>query len=308
MNRYCLGWTVGLLVTATLFAWPSQAAAQGVLGGLTEEVAHGTQTAKKKKKKKDKPPEQQQHSGWHWDDDHYYHHDDDDHYNPWSLGIGAVIAPVIWYGLTSPFWVPPQAVQDDGEPHYTFKAYPYQADSPGYMQHELHGQPVRTVYPWTLRLSGEYADEFDAVRRAGVRALFETQSRLGIDASLDYFWEPHVAAGTNDLWLGDANVVFRFAQSDRLSMRAGLGMNYLTGYGSTDFGFNFTYGGDWFPRRPWIVSADLDVGTLGKVGFFRGRATVGVNIRKVEFYTGYEYLDVGTTQIGTVLGGIRLWY
>jgi hypothetical protein len=46
--------------------------------------------------------------------------------------------------------------------------------------------------------------------------------------------------------------------------RTGLGFNWLDDPIDTNFGFNFTYGADLFPRRPWVLSATIDWGTLGE--------------------------------------------
>ncbi len=274
--------------------------AQGVLGQLKEEVEYG-----EKQKKKSTDDE----SFFGSDDDHHYHdHHDDDHH------LFDIFEPAagewLWLAATSPFWYPRLLAGDDGEADRDFLTYPYQADFPGYWmhQHDRRQAGIGTYHPWLLRLRGEYGEDFDSIRRVSMGVLYDTDLRVGLDASLDYYREWLPGGLRDDLWLGDVNVVYRFAQSERFALRSGLGANYLTGTGSTDFGFNFTYGGDWLPARPWILSANIDVGTLGKVGFFRGRATVGINVRKVEFFTGYDYLDVGTVQIGTVIGGIRLWY
>lgn len=271
------------------------AVGQGMLSELKREVKDGDP-----KKERDDDD----------DDDHhdYDHHDDYDHHYSIFDPFGEVIGEVLVAAATSPFWVPRDLVQDSGLDDGRFLCYPYQSGFDGYLLNNNSDQFIDTNYPWLLRLQGEYGEDFDSIRRASMRVLYETSSRLGADLSIDYYREWLGIGARDDLWLGDANVVYRFAQSDRLLMRAGIGMNYLTGSGFTDLGFNFTYGGDWFPVRPWIVSADIDVGTLGKADFFHGRVTVGVNVRKVEFYSGYDYLDVGSTQIGTVIGGIRLWY
>ena len=131
---------------------------------------------------------------------------------------------------------------------------------------------------------GEYADDFDSLTRYGGRVLWESRNRFGLDTSLDYYREALANDSHDDLWTGDANVVFRFAQSEYLMMRTGLGVNYMSADHGTDLGFNFTYGGDWFPMKPWIVSAEIDWGWLGDAGLFQGRATIGVNIQNVEVY------------------------
>jgi hypothetical protein len=126
--------------------------------------------------------------------------------------------------------------------------------------------------------------------------LWDTASRWGIDSQFDYLREDRAGAANDQLWLGDANVVYRFAQSPQLQMRTGLGVNWMSDTEGTDLGFNFTYGGDLFIAKPWIVSAEIDWGWLGNAGLFRGRTTLGVHLHRWEFYTGYEYLDVGRTQ------------
>ncbi len=285
-----------------LYCTSPPVSAQGMLGQLKDEVKHGE---KKKKKSKRYEPKQAE------ADDHHDDHDDD-HHDDHNDALWHIAAPafgeLLWMTVTSPVWYPQGMLGDDGVATSQFLAYPYQADSPGFLVHEAERPQVETLYPWLLRIRGEYGEDFNSIRRASMGILYETKWRFGVDTSLDYYREWLPSGGRDDLWLGDFNAVYRFAQSDKLAMRIGLGANYLTGIGSTDLGFNFTYGGEWLPRRPWILSANIDVGTLGRVGFFRGRATVGINIRKVEFYTGYDYLDVGSVQIDNVIGGIQLWY
>jgi hypothetical protein len=129
---------------------------------------------------------------------------------------------------------------------------------------------------------------------------------------MEHFEEHGAPGGPDRLTVGDCNLVFRFAQAERAEFRAGVGFNWLVhpdeGMGPSDFGFNFTYGADFFPRKPWVLSADLDAGNLGHAGLFRFRATGGVMLRSVEIYTGYEYLDIGRTQFNMLLAGVRAWF
>ena len=93
-----------------------------------------------------------------------------------------------------------------------------------------------------------------------------------------------------------------------MTMRAGLGLNWLTDSSDTDLGFNFTYGGDLFPAKPWVISGEIDWGTLGHAGLFHGRTTVGICLRQVELFAGYDYFDVGDAQLDGFVSGLRLWY
>lgn len=218
------------------------------------------------------------------------------------------------YAVTSPIWAPRSLVGDGSLCRGYFARYPYRCDLPGYMATDPGG--VRDFEPpladehynWLLRTRIEYSDSFDDLSRIGGQVLWDTASRWGIDSQFDYLREERTGSANDQLWLGDANVVYRFAQSPRLQMRTGLGVNWMSDTDGTDLGFNFTYGGDLFLANPWIVSAEVDWGWLGNAGLFRGRTTLGVHLHRWEFYTGYEYLDVGRTQLNSLLGGVRLWY
>ena len=138
--------------------------------------------------------------------------------------------------------------------------------------------------------------------------LWESRHRFGVDTSLDFRRESLSADFVDELWTGDANVVYRFAQCDHLMVRAGVGLNYLADPQGTDIGLNLTYSADWLPFQPWIMSAEFDAGWLGNAPLLHARATVGANIRNVEVFTGYSYYTVGSSNIGGVIAGMQLWY
>ena len=91
-------------------------------------------------------------------------------------------------------------------------------------------------------------------------------------------------------------------------MRTGIGLNWISDQVGQDSGFNFTYGGDWFPVRPFIVSGELDWGEIGHSNLVHVRVTAGVEWHRAEVYVGYDYLDVGNAQLGTCLAGVRIWF
>ena len=93
-----------------------------------------------------------------------------------------------------------------------------------------------------------------------------------------------------------------------LQMRTGVGFNYLSDDYDTNFGFNFTYGGDWYLARPWVLSAEMDLGWLGEATVVHLRGTVGANWRFAEAYLGYDYYDIGRANVGGMVAGVRLWF
>lgn len=211
---------------------------------------------------------------------------------------------------TSPFWLPPMIMDDDYGQIDFFRRYPYQHDSQGFMAPE---EEAYEPYPWFLRFRGEYLDDFDDLSRIGGRLLFDTATRFGADLEINR-WDEQVLSrppdewSTDNLWTGDANLLFRFAQNSLMQMRAGVGMNWLVDSQDTNAGLNFTYSTDIFPCNPWILSAELDGGWLGHAGYFHARGTIGVHFHRLEFYGGYDYFDAGGVQFAGPLVGVGVWY
>lgn len=225
-----------------------------------------------------------------WDDD-----------SDWN-GLGELLL----LALAAPYWGPPAMVGDTYSEQGYFPHYPYENGTPGFMVGEYDSPTAG--YLAHLRTRFEYADNFDDLSRIGGRVLFEHTSRFGIDSSFDLHREKLGINHHDELSLGDANLVFRFAQSDVLIMRSGLGMNWLNDDAGTELGFNFTYGGDLFPLKPWVISSELDWGTLGNATLFHLRGTVGVQLNRATVYTGYDFLDIGRAQTHGLVAGVELWF
>jgi hypothetical protein len=76
----------------------------------------------------------------------------------------------------------------------------------------------------------------------------------------------------------------------------------------SEFGFNFTYGGDIYPIKPLVISAELDAGWIGEAWLIHLRSTVGVQWKQVEVYTGYDYLEIGQVQLDGFVAGVRVTF
>lgn len=207
-------------------------------------------------------------------------------------------------GLSSPFWLPRSMVGDDSLDSGYFLRYPYLHDQDAAIDEDLYSPEVNRHL--MVRARGEYVHNFDNLSKMGGAVLFDTSSRWGFDSEFNYRRED-LGVVNDDLWTGDANLVYRFAQSEQLQMRTGIGFNWLSDRSKSDFGFNFTYGGDWFPSKPMIVSHEIDWGKLGHASLFHGRITVGANYHRFEPYVGYEYFSVGKTDFNGMVFGARLW-
>ncbi|MBN2218527.1 MAG: hypothetical protein JW719_14220 [Pirellulales bacterium] len=226
---------------------------------------------------------------------------DDD--NPWSEFVGGAVVAVGGVVVASPFWFPRNLLNDQGGEAY-FLPYPYR-DGSRYMT--VDGWDGN-VYGWAARLRTDYAENFDDLSRVGGHLLLSTTSRFGLDAETNYLQERFAHGGHDQLWLGDFNIIYRFAQSERAQWRAGLGFNWLDDPVDTDFGFNFTYGFDIYPRKPFVFSTELDWGTLGGAEAFHFRTTAGALIRGLETFVGYEYRDIDRFHFNGLVAGVRLWF
>ncbi len=262
-----------------------------------------------------------------------------------GLFLGGVLVGA--YAVASPFWVP-RALMNDGSNVAYFPRFPYDntpgylksdawlsgftaenvladalAGSTASQPASNDPNAAATQPPlgslvsvsldpssrrWGGQFRADYADNFGHLSGVDGQLILETTSRFGIDTSFRYLTERSSSADDDHLGLGDCNLVYRFAQSPRAQMRTGIGANWLNDSTRTDLGFNFTYGGDFFPARPWVLSAAIDWGTLGHAGLFRFRTTAGVILDRFEGYVGYEYLDIGSTQGNFLIGGVRVWF
>jgi hypothetical protein len=231
--------------------------------------------------------------------------------------LAILFGPCILYTLASPFIVPHVLLNDDLHVYGYFPGFPYAGGRPGY----LHvGEPVEPpaepgtwlsggrLKPWALRLAVEESNDFDGLNRVTGHFLLDTASRFGVQSSWTQLHECTCRGPSDELVLGDVNLVFRFAQHERATFRTGLGFRTLLDGSDSRWGFNFTYGADFYPKKPFILSGQIDAGTLGSAGVFHGRATAGFNWRHVEVYGGYDYLRIGSVDLQGPVMGLRLWF
>ncbi len=231
---------------------------------------------------------------------HAHHHeycDDDDNDN----ALAAFLAAGVLAGVTSPFWGPNVALEDDISQAGYFPEHPYE-NAEGSL---LYDKSPRGAHDSLIVLQGQYGDNFDNIIHANGRVLMEHSSRFGFDTEFFYRNED-VQTGHDELWTGDFNVTYRFAQSEKWQFRAGLGANWLVYNDQADEGINFTYGADWFPADPVVVSALLDWGRVGDAGLFHGRTTIGLSHNGWGVFTGYDFFEIGHQEIHSWINGIEL--
>jgi len=212
--------------------------------------------------------------------------------------------PTVGAVIVSPLWAPRALLADDFDDSGYFLRFPYDGDS-GYINTSHCAEKTK---PLAVRLDMEYTETFNRLDSISGHLLVETAPRFGLAASFSHLEERLPGGGRDHLDIGDCNFVYRFAQNEWAEFRAGLGFNWLNDAEGADLGFNFTYATDLYPRKPWVLSAEIDAGTLGNTGLFRFRTTAGVVFHGVETYAGYEYSDIGRTHWNSLIAGLRLWF
>ena len=242
------------------------------------------------------------------------HDDDDDDGHQWNWdceddeeddGWGELFYAPIRFTVSAPYWLPHFALEDNWSTWPEFPAGPYADGTPGYLV--IDSQAEGPTAGWSLRETFLYGTDFGDLSWSGTRIVLDTASRFGFDTSWNR-WVEQRPGRDDSLMTGDFNVVVRFAQSEQLQFHSGLGVNWLADHGSGEAGFNFTYGFDWLPQRPWVVSASLDAGTLGHASFYHGQFSVGAVWRRVELFTGYDATWIGGATLDGVIGGVRFWF
>jgi hypothetical protein len=241
--------------------------------------------------------------------------DDDD-------GTLAELTGILILGaVTMPFAIPHAALGDDFGVKGLFPRYPYSAGPDGYLwlarpvpapEGDEPAPPPPEVpaelKPWAVRLCVEDGNDFRGLNRLNGQFVVDTSSRFGLRTGWNYLREDLGSGWHDDAVLGDANLTYRFAQNEWAQFYAGLGFRTMTDPVQTRFGFNFTYGADFFPARPVVVSTSLDLGSLGSAAVVHVRGTVGAVWKGCELFGGYDFLRIGSVNLQGPLVGLRFWF
>jgi len=164
--------------------------------------------------------------------------------------------------------------------------------------------PFSDLPPFQIRFEIDYAGDEADVSRSGFGLLLNATGGLGIDTGVRMFNERD-ADFRDHLWMGDFNLVYELFPTKYSRTRAGVGVNWLADRYGSEGGFNLTLGTDLF-AGPITFTGEVDLGTLGDADLFHGRLTAAIQPgAHLEWFAGYDYLDVGGTEIRGVVGGVR---
>ncbi|GAA4439533.1 hypothetical protein [Bremerella cremea] len=291
--------TLAFCLIVTIVAWttsPDFALGQGLLSAASSESrADDPDPPKPKKKKKHH----------HYDDDC----DDDDSFGDAlaEAAFAAILSSFIPKRTTTVYTTqtgPTVSQEIIALPGY-FSDYPYQHEF-GYM---LMGDEWYGIGKTSsIRASVEHGNDFQDLTRIGTKLLVEGTSKWGLDMQWDEYFENLSAGGTDQLSMGDINLMYRFGQGYHNQLRFGLGANYLHDRHGSEYGLNFTGGYDAYLGKPWIWSTEFDLGKVGSADLFRFRTTLGLQWKRAEVFAGYQYTNLEGIELDGFLSGLRIWF
>ena len=260
-------------------------AAEGRLSGVAEAAQSGSGSASKKEQKSSST------SSRSCEED--------------SLGsLGTILFTRLFLvGATSPWWIPYLSVEHDNHPQAEFLSEVYSSHTPGRLTFEFI--PDAPAKDWEIRLLADYGTDFSGLERTGGQFQYDTRSRWGLETSWNRFTED-LGSTTDALWLGDANLTYRFAQNEAIQFYTGAGLNWLHRNEQADFGFNFLYGAELYPVKPWIFRGVLDLGRIGSTSRIHFRGDVGLAWTNMEFLIGYDLERLSNINLQTFSAGLQI--
>lgn len=161
---------------------------------------------------------------------------------------------------------------------------------------------------WSARTTFEYGFKRDGLDRRGIGILAERIEGIGIDFKWDSYREDLGGGDSDELHISDLNLMYRLVDSERCLIRAGIGMNFLGDAFGTETGINFTSKVELFPVQPFVLSGELDLGTIGDAEMFHGALKAGLMLDRFELFGGYDYRDIGGVKLKGPMAGLNIWF
>ncbi|MCR9164365.1 MAG: hypothetical protein ACE37F_06985 [Nannocystaceae bacterium] len=212
-------------------------------------------------------------------------------------------------------WDPPRAAAPPAPvpqtPYRRYLAHPYADEGRGFVLRGMARADERP--PGRLhsgRLSAEIGQSGPEQARASV-ALRVALWRVGFDSTLDSHF---TGRGTQDrpvrntLVVGNTNGLVAPVLHPRVTWWVGAGINYAGLPRGVRVGPNLTSSVDLFVRRPLVMSARGDLGTVGGAMTMAGRGSIGFMLGSFELQVGYEARRLDDLLLQGPMVGARAWF
>ena len=155
------------------------------------------------------------------------------------------------------------------------------------------------------RLRFDYSEDYNDEVRIHGQLMTQLSGQFGMDAEATWYDKTRNSDVVGELWTGDANLVYKLDVS-RITLRFGGGAAYALEEGDTKVGYNFTYGTDFYIRRPFLVSGEIDWGQISSDQLFHWRVTAGFVYGSLEIFGGYDSYELGEFDIDGPVAGLGI--
>lgn len=204
-------------------------------------------------------------------------------------------------------WCPPTIVPSGTVPPAP-AIEPIPIAGPRFQPQDVVG--TREVDDWTdsstVRLRAENGFRHDGVKRLGFGLLICESQGLGLQTDWDFYTEDLLDGTSDELRVGDFNVVYEIFGSELVRWRVGLGLAWLDDATETNFGMTFTLGADLFPGQIFTVTGKIDIGNIGEAEMFHGRIAASATWKHVEIFAGYDYRSFGPVSLHGPMAGVGI--
>ena len=156
---------------------------------------------------------------------------------------------------------------------------------------------------WGWRPTFYYGGNFGSLSTGGLGILAQAPAGLGIDIQA-VNWREQLSGATDSTWLGDVNLVLE-QNSGSIRTRLGLGVNWMADAWASAAGFNLTAGTDIQLTERWLLTAEIDFGSLGSSDLLHMQATAGYALKRSELFLGYSHYQIGNSDLGGMISGFR---
>ncbi|MCL2450606.1 MAG: hypothetical protein FWD17_16785 [Polyangiaceae bacterium] len=232
--------------------------------------------------------------------------------------LGKFLSAVVF----APFVLPNIVVEADTPPDgWSLGSYPYADGTSGYLRayvpppapdEDTPAPDVRRKFAFQLGVDGLMSAGGNYGRvQASARVL--SIYRVDLDAEYGYYAERAPGGGVASAGLGRAHLTYRFAESDHVHFRGGVGVRHWADAAGWAAGPDFNYAIDIFWGRPMTTSLEASGGLLGHGFAGQLRGTVGVVVGQAELFAGYDAIWIGASgkpsaYLGGPIAGVRAYF
>lgn len=159
-----------------------------------------------------------------------------------------------------------------------------------------------------FQLNSEFGSDVDGIFRQRHGLWLESTAPVGIQLRASHLLESLPDGSDDELFLTDGHLFFRVATLNSWQAHVGAGVRLLLDPrgGEPTPGFGGLVSVEGYPAAPLTVRGRIDAGNLGPALFLEGEANVGVMLKRLELFAGYNAMRISPVVFHGPLLGLRV--